>query len=101
METTKIAVRVHKRENETLLAACDEHLLGKTLEGEGFDVTIKEDFYMSEVVEKEAFLKLLEESTSANLMGKNTVGAVLEANAIDETHVRDIGGVPHVQIYSV
>lgn len=92
-----ISVRVYRRGSDTLVAACDKELLGKTFrEGDlRLEVT---SFYEGEDADEEMLLNRLSFCTVANLVGKKTVTAATEHNLISDDCVITIDGVPHVQL---
>jgi len=93
-----IYVKIHKRGNEILVAACDSSLLGKHLKDERFSVHINPEFYKGELVRDEVFLLYMRTATIANLFGKHTVRLAIEAGFIEEENVLEIAGVPHAQM---
>jgi len=98
-----IYVKVHQRRGHICAAACDEELLGQTLEEDPYCVTIKEDFYGGDLVEDndEATSALFQRSSSLNLFGERAVALGIEAGCIDPDRVVRIKGVPHAQMFEV
>jgi hypothetical protein len=92
-----ITVRVYRKGSDTLVAACDKELLGKTLkEGElRLEVT---SFYEGEDADEEMLLNRLSFCTVANLVGKKTVSIATKHKLINRDCVITIDGVPHVQL---
>ena len=92
-----ITVRLYRKGSDTLVAACDKDLLGKTFkEGElRLEVT---SFYEGEDADEEMLLNRLSCCTVANLVGKETVAIATEHNLISSDCVITIDGVPHVQL---
>jgi hypothetical protein len=98
-----IYVKVHKRGGHLCAAACDEDLLGQTLEEDPYYVTIKEDFFRGDLVEDDdpSTSALFQRSTSLNLFGEAAVALGIEAGCIDPDNVVRIRGVPHAQMFEV
>ena len=96
-------VKVHKRQGHICAAACDEELLGETLEDNPYHVTIKEDFFKGDLVEDEdkATSALFQRSTSLNLFGERAVALGILAGCIDPDAVVRIKGVPHAQMFEI
>jgi uncharacterized protein len=92
-----ITVRVYRKGSDTLVAACDKELLGKTFkEGElRLEVT---SFYEGEDADEEMLLNRLSFCTVANLVGKKTVSIATKHKLISRDCVITIDGVPHVQL---
>ena len=93
-----ISIRLYKQGNDLLLAACDEELIGKKFEEGKFHLDVSEKFYKGESATKEILKKFLEESTIANLVGKETIKCALELGLIDQDCVIKIKGIPHAQM---
>lgn len=90
-----ITHKLHKRGKDLVLAACDSHLIGKTLTTEdGAEVIIKSEFYKGEEITSEKLLELIKEATIVNLFGEETIKAA--GNNCGRTII--IQGVPHAQI---
>ena len=81
------------------MAACDEELLGKTLEFGELEFKVSERFYGGEVVDEDAFLRMLEKCTTANLIGEKTIDATKKMYKLEK--VIYIGDVPHAQIFKI
>jgi hypothetical protein len=98
-----IYIKVHKRGGHVCAAACDEELLGETLEEGPYCVTVKEGFFKGDLVEdddKDA-LVMFRRASSLNLFGERAVALGVAAGCIDATTVVRIKGVPHAQMFIV
>lgn len=93
-----ISIKMYKQGNDLLLAACDEELLGKEFEEGKFHLDVSEKFYKGESITKDILKKFLEESTIANLVGKETIKCAIELGLIDPDCVLKIKGIPHAQM---
>lgn len=77
-----------------LVAACDSELIGKKF-SEGKLCLEISSFYDGKKVSEKIFLEHMSNATSANLVGKKTVDAAINANFIDKENVIRIQGVPY------
>ena len=93
-----ISIKMYKQGNDLLLAACDENLIGKKFEEGKYYLDVSERFYKGERITKEVLKKFLEESTIANLVGKETIKCAIELGLIDPDCVIKIKGIPHAQM---
>lgn len=93
-----ISIKVYRQERETLVAACDLDIMGKTFTGKGVKIHVSEGFYKGEPGDEELLASRLEIATIANLVGKRTVACAIARGYIDPACVIDIGGVPHAQM---
>jgi len=90
-----IYAKIHVRDSERLLAACDEELLGMTFAGNGMRLKVSETFYKGELISEEAFRERMKSVTMMNLVGERTVTMAQAAGYASETLI--IGGVKHAQ----
>ncbi len=93
-----ISIKIYKQGNDLLLAACDEDLIGKEFEEGKYHLDVSERFYKGEKITKEVLKKFLEESTIANLVGKETIKCAIDLGLIDPECVIRIKGIPHAQM---
>lgn len=100
-----IYLRIHKTDKGDMIAMCDENLLGKVLnEGKAeLDLKTYSDFYKGDLMNKEQIAKALglAQLYSANIVGKEAVGVVVEKGLVEKGHVKKISKVPYVHIYNV
>ena len=92
-----ISVRVYRKGSDTLVAACDKELLGKTFKEGDLRLEIT-PFYEGEDADEEMLLNRLSFCTVANLVGKRTVSIATKHKLISSDCVITIDGVPHVQL---
>jgi hypothetical protein len=93
-----ISIKIYKKGNDLLIGACDETLLGKTFEEGKFHLEVKKEFYDGKRVTKEAFKKILDSATIANLVGDATIKVAIELGLVDPGCVIKIKGIPHAQM---
>ncbi len=93
----KVIARMHEKQGEKLLAACDDDLLGKKLEGGSLYLHVSEGFYGSEAVTREELNDLMDSCTIGNLVGDNVIAMAVEKKLVHEDRILKISGVPHAQ----
>ncbi len=98
-----IYVKVHKRGDHICAAACDEELIGETLEEGRYHVTLTTEFYQGDLVEDRdpSTTALFQRATSLNLFGERAVTLGIEAGCIDPNAVVRIRGIPHAQMFYI
>ena len=96
-------MKIHETREGRIVAACDKELIGKVLDDGKIhlDLKLSKSFYVGELTTKEELKKALENSVSANLVGKNTVSVALEGGFAQESDVIYINTTPHIQIYKI
>ena len=93
-------VKIHTSKDSSVVAVCDEELLGKTLTDETRELEVSESFYKGEVKTEEETLALIKTANNVNLIGKKAVALGLQAGIITQENVIEIAGVPHAQSLS-
>ena len=94
-------VQVYMRVSEThehyVVAMCDKGLLGKTLKHGDLRFKVSEEFYGGELVDIKDCIQHLKKATIANMIGKRTVEAAMNAGFVHEQAILYIEGHPHAQ----
>lgn len=93
-----ISIKHHSNPNGELYAACDEELIGTTIEGGGRKISITEGFYGGEIITEEEFRSRIHHLGDMNLMGERTVTIACEEGYVDKDCILVIGGVKHAQV---
>ena len=91
-----IKMKVYHRGRETLVAAADAALLGKTFREAGLRLEVS-NFYDGDVVTEEQFLAHLALATMGNFVGAETIEAAKRGGFVADEGVLWVDGVPHAQ----
>lgn len=91
-----IRMKVYHQGKETLVAAADADLLGKTFREGKFKIEIGK-FYEGATVSEQTFVTNLQSATIGNFVGKETVDAAIRAGFVSDGGILWINGVPHAQ----
>ena len=91
-----IRMKVYHQGKETLVAAADADLLGKTFREGKFKIEVGK-FYEGDVVTEERFVTELRFATIGNFVGRETVEAAMRAGFVSDGGILWIDGVPHAQ----
>ena len=94
----KVNYQIYDHGDEVLLAACDNDVLGRTLQNGDINLEVKESFYAGQKIELERLKKEFKKSTIANLVGEKVVNAAIEEGFGREEDLMMIEEVPHLQI---
>ncbi len=83
----------------TLVAVCDEDVLGETFENGEVSLTVREEFYAdgAEDVGPEEVLHGLARAEVGNLVGTEAVGLAVEHGFVAEENVLELEGTRHAQ----
>jgi len=93
-----ISVKVYRQGRETLVAACDAEIIGKTFRSKDLKITVSEGFYKGDSGDEEMLVNRLEMATVANLVGRKTIEVAVKHGFVDPACVLLIGEVPHAQM---
>ena len=91
-----IRMKVYHQGTETLVAAADEELLGKTFREGKFKIEVGK-FYEGDRVTPEDLLSHLRLATIGNFVGQETIEAAKQGGYVSDEGILWIGGVPHAQ----
>lgn len=93
--------KVHRHGKNVVVAICDADLLGKTLQDQGLKISVSEKFYGGFKASLSEALKLLEDATTANLLGESIVAAAIDAGFIHRDAVTRIASIPHAILVKI
>ena len=96
-----ISVKIHERGGDVVLAACDSNLLGKKFSAGELRLEVSSSFYAEREIEPDELLELLENCTTANLVGEKVIDIYCEKNPEHKDAVIEIDGVPHLQVFAI
>ncbi len=94
-------LKIHETEESSIIAICDEDLLGKKITEDDKELNISENFYKGELKNKEEVIEILKDASNVNLIGEESVSCGIEAGIISEENVLEIGGIKHAQFYNI
>jgi len=84
--------KLHRIENQKIIAICDKDLIGKKLE-----IDLKKSFFCDKEIDEKKAIELLFKSDIGNLFGKKIIDLATRKGLIDSKNILLIGGVPHAQ----
>ncbi len=86
--------KIHKIENQMILAICDKELLGKNI---GNYVKISKEFFCDKEVDENEALKLISQSDICNMFGRRITDLAEKKSLIDRKNIILVGEIPHAQ----
>ncbi len=93
-----VFLRTFATEKGTLVACCDEELMGKTFREGKLRLSLGAGFYGDTLFGLGEALILLDKADNLNLVGKNVIDAAIEKGIVHPEAVILISGIPHVQV---
>lgn len=92
-----VLVKVHKKEGRTLVAVCDEKLLGERFEEDGRQLDLTGEFYKGDLLPPGEVGDLIRNADMLNLVGEESVALALNEGIVTPDAVMTIDGIPTVQ----
>jgi len=93
-----VYVNIRRWGGHVLLAICDVELLGRTLQDGRIVFDVHEQFYKGIKMDVDEAVKLIDQSTIVNMIGRNIVRKAIERGFVHPEATISISGVPHAQI---
>ncbi|MBX8635267.1 MAG: DUF424 family protein [Thermoplasmata archaeon] len=91
------SIKIHRMPKETILAVCDEEILGMKFSDGEKRIEVYGSFYGGRSIEEESLARYMEEATIVNLVGIRAVRKAIELDYVDEDRVLKIGETVHAQ----
>ena len=92
------SISMHRGPNGSVLAVCDEELLGKTFTEGRLRLHVSEAFYGGDTVEEELLIQHLQRASSINLVGCRVVSVAIREGLVDRDRVLTVDGVMHALV---
>jgi hypothetical protein len=93
-----VYIKLRKKGNNVLLAACDAEIIGKTFKHGKLRVHVHEDFYKGCLTSLDEAMDLIAHSTIVNLIGTMVVKRAIEKGLVHPDAVLKVDGTLHAQI---
>lgn len=94
----KMLVKTHKINEKTLVAVCDEDLVGRVFEENGLVLDVKRTFYDGEIKSEIEIGDLIRNADQVHLVGEKSIKLALDEELITTKEIKLVGGIPHSQI---
>jgi len=89
--------KVHKKDEKTVVAVCDDELLGKKFEEGNLQLDLSSDFYKGNKLSDKEIGDLVRNADAVNLVGERAVALGIAEGIIEQKHIIKIKGIPHAQ----
>jgi hypothetical protein len=90
-------VKVHRREGRTLVAVCDERLIGQRLEDGDRQIDLTGEFFKGDLLTPGEAGDLIRNADMVNLVGHEAVELGINEGVVEKESVVTIAGVPVAQ----
>lgn len=92
-----VIVKVHKKDDRTVVAVCDKQLLGHTFEEGAKQLDLSGDFYRGDELDNQEAGDLIRNADIVNLVGEEAVKLGLQEEVIEPENIIKIKDIPHAQ----
>ena len=93
-----VYLRTFNTDKGTMVACCDEDLMGKTFKEGKLRLSLEAGFYGDTLCALAEALVVLDRADILNLVGKAVIDAAIEKGIVHPEAVIVISGIPHVQV---
>ena len=93
-----VYLRSYETEKGTMVACCDQHLMGKTFREGRLRLSLETGFYGKSLRRLAEALVVLETADILNLVGPEIVAAAVEKGLVHPDAIISVQGIPHVQV---
>ena|SRR5437867_1052540 len=93
-----VYLKSYSTDKGTMVACCDEDLIGKTFREGKLRLSLESRFYGNTLFPLVEVLVLLDHADILNLVGRNVIDAAIGKGIVHPDAVISIAGIPHVQV---
>ncbi len=97
----QFSARVINSQNHNMVNICDPDLLGKTIVDGDLTINISKDYYGEKMIDESQAKILLENSTSINMVGENTISFSTGLGIGSKDAVRKINNIPFLIVFKM
>lgn len=88
-------VAVHEKEGKTIVAVCDDDLIGQALEEGEKQLNLGADFFKGKQMTDAEAGDIIRNADSVNLVGQQSVALGIKEGLIDDTNISHIREIPY------
>ena len=97
----QFSVRIINQQNNSMLNICDPDLLGKKIVNGDLTITISKNYYCERIVEESEAKNLLQNNTSINMVGENTISFSIRLGIGSKDAVKRINNIPFLIVFKM
>ena len=96
----QFSVKVSDYQKNIMINMCDAELMGKDIVDGELKISINENYYGKQIVDKSEALSLLKSASILNLVGNETISLATELGIGSESGVKIISNIPFLIIFN-
>ena len=97
----QFSIRTINYQNNRILNICDPELLGKIITDGDLTITISKGYYGEKIIDDSEARTLLENSTSINMVGENTISFSIGLGIGSKDAVKKIDNIPFLIVFKM
>ena len=90
--------KIHRSENDTVLAVADSDIVGKKFSRGGLEINVSREFYSESEASESVLIELMQDVTIVNAIGERAIAMLVKNKLVDKADVANVCGLPHAQI---
>jgi hypothetical protein len=94
INSMRVYLKIHRREDIETIACCDELLLNKIFSEGDLKIEISERFFGGDLINIEEAIEILKNASYFNVVGENIVKTIIENKILPKEGTRYINGIP-------
>ena len=94
LETMKVYIKIHIRNDLETIACCDEELLNQVFKEGNLRIEISNQFFGGKLIYLEDAISILKEASYFNIVGEKIINKAIDCNILSKEGVRFINGIP-------
>jgi hypothetical protein len=87
-------VKIHKSNDRSIIAICDEDLIGKKFSQKNLVLDVTERFYKGEIMSDEKVIELMKSGSNLNIVGKKSINLAIKNGIIESNNIIKIDNIP-------
>ena len=92
-----LIVKIHRKNQKTIIAVCDSSLLGKKIEDNANVLDLSCEFYNGEECDERIIGDLIRNADGVNLVGINAIKLGIQEGVIEKEQVKKVKDIPYAQ----
>lgn len=92
-------MKTHETPKGTIVAACDESIVGETFSDGDATLTVRASFYSDGTATLDEIIAAIDGAKTTNFVGDDLITALQDEDVLSDDEVRHVDGVPHAQLY--
>lgn len=98
MSEGKYYIKIHRAQGYSIVAICDEEIIGKVFKKDEIVLNVSPYFYQGEKKDFEEILEIIKNADMIVATGRRIISKLIEIGLVHKDFALDVEGQHHVQI---